>query len=46
LRVVEFLSNEEALKSIKLPGDTGEAIKNAFAKNVATDIFNNIINQP
>ena len=43
---VEFLSNETALNSVKLPGETGEKIKNAFAKSSAADIFNNIINQP
>ena len=43
---VEFLSNETALDSVKLSGSTGETIKDAFAKDAATDIFDNILNQP
>ena len=43
---VEFLSNETALDSVKLSGSTGETIKNSFAEAAATDIFNNVLNQP
>jgi N-acetylmuramoyl-L-alanine amidase len=41
---VEFLTNVEALESIKLSGIKGQAIKTKFAKDVAQVIYNNIIN--
>jgi N-acetylmuramoyl-L-alanine amidase len=43
---VEFLSNEAAVGSLQLNGTTGTAIKDAFAENITTDIYNNILNQP
>ena len=43
---VEFLSNATALEKVKLPGDTGEDIKDAFTEGVADDIYNNILTQP
>jgi N-acetylmuramoyl-L-alanine amidase len=42
---VEFLSNATALETIKLSNPSGVAIKDAFAENGATDVFNNIRNQ-
>jgi N-acetylmuramoyl-L-alanine amidase len=42
---VEFLSNATALETIKLSNPSGVAIKDAFAENGATDVFNNILNQ-
>jgi N-acetylmuramoyl-L-alanine amidase len=43
---VEFLSNEAALNSIRLPSISGDAIRDAFAESVSADIFNDILNQP
>jgi len=43
---VEFLSNATALETIKLSNASGAAVKDAFAENGATDIFNNIREQP
>ena len=43
---VEFLSNETAMGSVRLPGGTGTAIMDAFSMGGANDIFSNILNQP
>ncbi len=43
---VEFLSNRDALNSVKLSTESGVAIKNAFGQSVAQDIFNHILTQP
>lgn len=42
---VEFLSNEGALDSIRLPGERGNEIKLRFAENVASSIYSNIVIQ-
>ncbi len=46
LAEVEFISNEDALNSVNLSNESGVAIKNAFARSAARDIFNHILNQP
>jgi hypothetical protein len=42
---VEFISNETALNSVKLPGAKGVSIKDTFSESAADDIYNNILEQ-
>jgi N-acetylmuramoyl-L-alanine amidase len=43
---VEFLSNAAATESVRIPGVTGEAIRDAFSSSASSEIYNHIINQP
>jgi len=43
---VEFLSNESALNTVKIPGASGEAIRDSFAQGAATNVYGDILNQP